>query len=134
MNPFSFCKKKGVSSPKRKTLMRRRKIISEIAFSLGYYANRFANLGTFSKEDNDEASEMLRKLANELTQRTIVIPLYGLFEHCDFVRKKSDIRQASKELIEISNSIHQGNVNPFLSNIESRKKIEKLLGFEDLHN
>jgi len=109
---------------------RLRSLIGEIADSLIFYANVYSNpelnIGTI--ELYDKASETLRRHASQLKARAYAIPWYHLWALMRLVRKKTEIEEASAELIGLSNSVHGGPGITGLENDKKRRIIEKLLG------
>ena len=104
---------------------RLRSLIGEIADSLVFYADIYCNPGYAKKELCDEASETLRRHASQLKARAYSIPWYRLWALMKLVRKKTEIEEASAELIGLSNSVHRGDG---VENDERRRRIEELLG------
>ena len=73
---------------------------------------------------------MLRSQASELEAGEHTIPCYPIWAGMKLVPGKKNIRQASVELIGLSNAVHGGpGVSP-TQNIENVIKIQKLLGIE----
>jgi len=102
-----------------------RSLIGEIAESLVFYANVYCNPGVAPRTKSDEASEALRHQAGQLKARAYEITWYPLWELLKIVRKKTEIEEASAELIALSNSVHSGQPR---ENSEKREMVEKLLG------
>jgi len=102
--------------------------IGKIADSLVFYANVYCNPGAVRKEMSDEASEALRRQASQLKARAYAVPWYPLWELLKIVRKKTEIEEASAELIGLSNSVHGGPAVSAKENSGKRKRVEKLLG------
>jgi len=98
--------------------------IGEISDSLIFYANLYHNPGTGKFDDMEKASIVLRQQASLLIAKTNIIRWYSFFEFLMLVLKRSSVIEASKILIGLSNSIHKGVPS---DNVDSRKKIEKLL-------
>jgi len=96
----------------------------EIANSLIFYANLYSNPGIGEREQMDEASKVLRQQASQLRVTTHSIRLYRLWQFLGIVPKRADVIEASRNLIGLSNSIHQGDP---MVNYNKRKKIEKWL-------
>lgn len=112
--------------------------IGAIADSLIFYARQYANPGPIKDRQlgiisfppgQTEAEDTLRQHASKLIARTQAIPLYWLWEKFRLVRSKSDIVEAHKNLIYLSNSIVQGDPK---ENKKSRNDIVKALGLGDL--
>ena len=83
------------------------KLIGEIANSLIIYADLYANPGTGRPEAMDEAATVFRQQASQLRVTSRSIPWYGLWVFLRFVPKRVNIIEASRNLIGLSNSIHQ---------------------------
>jgi len=109
---------------------RLRSLIGEIADSLVFYANVYSNPGSGQGEIMDEASEVLRRQAAQLRARAHSVPLYSLWSLMKLVRKRTDIEEASRELIGLSNSIHRSEPNLGIENHRMREKIEELLDIQ----
>jgi hypothetical protein len=101
-----------------------KKLISEIAEALIFHSNLYLNPGVSIKEDQDKAQDILRQKASLLRAKTYAIPWYDVFASLRLVRNHSQIEEASRNLIGLSNSIHQGD--PFV-NKERRGKIKSAL-------
>ena len=106
-------------------ILEQRRVIGEIAYSLIFYARDYTSPGLGKRDRMDEASEVLRQHASQLRARTHAIPWYGFWALLRRVRKYEDVLEASKRLIGLSNSIHQGDG---LRNYQLARDIEKLLG------
>lgn len=102
-----------------------RKLIGEIGDVLIFHANVFSNPGVCSKEDNDKTSEILRQKASLLRTRTFVISCFWVFVLFRIVPSRKRLNDASRYLINLSNSVHRGNG---LVNSEHANKVKKLLG------
>ena len=100
------------------------RLTGEIADSLIFYANLYSSPGIGNPEKMGEASKVLRQQASQLMARTHVIPWYKLWQLLRIVPKHTDVIEASRNLIGLSNSIHQGD--PMVNN-DRRKEIEKRL-------
>ncbi len=110
---------------------RLRSLIGEIADSLVFYANVYSNPGILPTEKCDEASETLRQKAAQLKSRAYCIPWYSLWSLMGLVRKKTEIEEAAKELIGLSNSVRgSSGANGRLS-ADMRRRIEESLGILD---
>ena len=107
-----------------------KKIIWEIAEALIFYANIYANPGTASKETNDKAQFRLRQLASLLRSKTQLIPWYKFLAKLRIVIKRSNIIDASVELIRLSNSIHQQSAGGGRSNSLGADRIREYLKLE----
>jgi hypothetical protein len=101
-----------------------KKLISEIAETLIFYANLYSNPGVGTIEDQDKAQDVLRQKASLLRAKTYAIPWYDIFVSLRLVRSHSQIEEASSNLIGLSNSIHRGD--PFV-NGQRRDKIKSAL-------
>lgn len=99
-------------------------VVGEIAHSLIFYANQYSDPGQGRPEDMDEASRTLRQQSSLLLAKTHAIRCYGLWEVLRVVPKRSAVVEASKNLIGLSNSIHEGNPH---HNLIRRERIEQSL-------
>lgn len=82
-----------------------RKTIGEIADALIYYANIYSNPSSNNSERRNTAHLKLRELATLLRSKTHLIPKYKFFEKWGLVIKVESIREASNNLIGLSNSV-----------------------------
>jgi len=101
------------------------KAIGGVAYSLIFYANVYANPGQAPTEVADKASEILRQHASELMAKTHAVPWYSLWEFIQIIPQQGHVKQASNELIGLSNSLYQERDHEF--NRLRRTKIIKLL-------
>lgn len=104
-----------------------RQVIGEIAETLIFYANQYCNSGTGTKKAMDEASENIRKKASLLRSRARLIRGYRLFSLLRILPRRSNVEEASGELIYLSNSIHRGNPT---KNYERSERIKELLNLK----
>ncbi len=108
-----------------------KKIIGEIDDVLGFYANVYCNPGIPQKEKINEASNRFRQLATLLKSKAYLIPWYNLFAKIRIVLKSDSIKEASEELIGLSNSMHRESIeglgNLGILNSDRANKIRKLL-------
>jgi hypothetical protein len=109
-------------------IRRLRRLISEIADSLVFYANVYCSPGFAPQAKSDEASEALRYQAYQLRNSTYEIPWYPLWESLKIVRKKTEIEEASEELMGLAKSVHGGMEVSGGENSRKRERVEKLLG------
>lgn len=109
---------------------RLRSLIGEIADSLIFYADVYSNPGSASIARMDDTSKVLRRRASQLMARVHLISWYSFWAFTRLVRKKTEIEDAHKELIGLSNSIHRSEPRLGIENDERRRKIEKLLGIK----
>jgi hypothetical protein len=107
------------------------RLIGEIADSLIFYADLYLNPGSGQTdketEKRDQASQKLRRQSSQLRARTKAIRWYELWGSIGLVLKRTDVMEASRLLMALSNSVHRGNA---LKNEEWRREIEKRLGIE----
>jgi hypothetical protein len=85
-----------------------RKIIGEVADALIYYDNIYSNPGIMSNQ-SDSGSERFRELATLLQSKTQFISFYPLFERLKVVIASTEIYDASRNLIGLSNSMGRLN-------------------------
>lgn len=105
-----------------------RRAIGDTAHALIFYASQYSNPGTGAHEVMTRASDHLRDLASTLRSTAQVLPLYGLCHRVGLLPRRSNVKQASRELIGLSNGVHQGKPE---INHDRRAKIQLLLGIED---
>ena len=103
------------------------RLIGEIADSLIFYANLYMNPGSGKPEKMDEAAQKLRQQSSQLRARTYAIRWYELWEFVGLVLKRTDVMEASRNLMGLSQFVHQGDA---LENEERRWEIEKRLGIK----
>jgi len=85
------------------------RLIGEITDSLIFYANIYCNPGFGREEDWKKAENVLRQRASQLMAKTYVIRCYKLWQYLKIVRKYTDIIEARKNLIGLSNSVRHSN-------------------------
>lgn len=85
------------------------KLIGEIAESLVFYADLYYNPGIGSFEEMAEASKVLRRQASRLRATTDTIRYYTVWQSRGIVPSQANVIEASKNLIGLSNCIHQGD-------------------------
>ncbi len=105
------------------------RLIGEIADSLVFYANVYGNPGFGDPERMSKASDKLRQQASQLRARTNAIRGYQLWQFLRIVPKREGVMEASRNLIGLSNSIHQGDPK---TNNEREKAIIEYLRIGDL--
>jgi len=104
-------------------------IIGEIADALIYHARAYGSPGFLEKEYLDKASGRFRQLASLLRSRSYMIRWYGVFKSLKLVPSLNEVEGASKELIGLSNSLHDKQTDEGITkNYERVNKIRKLLG------
>ena len=82
-----------------------RKLRREIASSLIYYANLISNPGSAQKEVLMEASNALRLHASNLSSCLQVLPTAGILRFLFRIPSHNDLKEASRELIGLSNGV-----------------------------
>lgn len=105
-------------------IIKLREMIGDIADTIIFYASIYANPGVASDEDSDEASDALRQKASLLRARANAVPLYRLFSFFRIVPNQKAIAKASRNLIGLSNSVHQGDA---MENHDRQDQIRKAL-------
>lgn len=96
--------------------------IGKISDSLIFYANQYSNPGSGMPDEMDKVQRILRQQASLLVSKTHVIKWYGFFEIFKFVPKRIAISEASRELIGLSNSIHEGRSDFNTARVKNIKK------------
>jgi hypothetical protein len=109
-------------------IRRLRRLIGGIADSLVFYANVYCSPGFAPQAKSDEASEALRNQAHQLRNSTYEIPWYPLWESLKIVRKKTEIEEASEELMGLAKSVNGGMGISGGENSRKRERVERLLG------
>lgn len=106
-----------------------KRLLGEIRYALVFHAQAvFTPVGDRAGED--KAAESFRKLACDLRSKLGSVPFYSRWATVSkgFLPARQDAFDASKELIGLSNSVHQENRSE--KNAKRIAKIELLLGFE----
>ncbi|WP_438445880.1 hypothetical protein [Gorillibacterium sp. sgz5001074] len=122
-----------------------RKLRSQISVQLVYYANIYSNQFTYNEENArdeklvnrlDEVSITFRKLASELIGISNTIPYYNLFTILRIIPSRNNIKNASSNLIGLSNSIWKFGSNDEDSNLrynkERKNEIVRLLKIKSM--
>ncbi len=105
------------------------KVIGRIASDLVFYARFYANPGLVEKEFSDRTMEVLRRHASDLKAVNRMIPFYGLWALLGRNPTRNEVKQASKDLIFLSNAT--GDTGRSEWNRGARKRIEKALHIEE---
>ena len=106
-----------------------RKAVGEVADTVIFYANIYANPGVVPKETADEAAEALRQKAALLRVRAHAIPWYWLPRLIRLVPSHKEIHEASRSLIGLSNGVHNGDPS---HNIKLQQKIRGELSLPEV--
>ena len=106
-----------------------RRVIGLITEAMLNYMDLFADSGDKPQDRVYEAAPQLRKLSSELIARTIAIPGYSLLSIFCLVRKYSEIKEASHQLIGLSNTVGQPD---WERKMERMSKIAMNLGIDKL--
>ena len=85
---------------------RQREVIGEIADAIVFYANVICSPGSNKNAVMDEVQQKLRRLATMLQSLSEMIPYYKIFDELKVVANVKAVADVSKELIYLSNSIH----------------------------
>ena len=104
-----------------------RKTLANISDTLIYYANIYSNISVASKEDKEETSKALRKLASDLSAKTHLIVFYKHFSKLGWIPTYNKSMDAVATLIGFSNSLWHSD---FKEIDERRKRIENLLNIK----
>ena len=108
-----------------------KKTLGEIRYALKFHAQAIMT-PVGDRVVEDKASEALRKLACDLLSKVGAVPLYDKWAAISrgFIPTRANAYEASKNLIGLSNSVHQENRSD--TNSKRIEKIEQLLGFEQI--
>ena len=109
-----------------------KKLLGEIRFALVFHAQAIMTpVGDIAAED--EAAKTLRKLSCELLSKIEAVPLYDFWVAIShgFLPRRQNAVDASKELMGLSNSVHQADRSD--KNAARISKIEKSLNFGSIH-
>ena len=92
-------------------IMEYRKVVGSIADALLYYAHFFADSGprVVEAQEVKEAAERIRRLAVELTAKTITIPGYRFLGRIGVIRPYDVMLKARRALWGLSNSLMRGD-------------------------
>jgi len=97
-----------------------------ITDGLIYYADVYFNPGSNTEEREKNASGELRKLASELIAKTSAIPSYRFWSTFKIVPNLSDIREARKGLIGLSNGVFGAGGNSIYQIEGNTKCVENI--------
>jgi len=103
---------------------RQDEIRGEIADSLIFYANVYANPGT-PPQLTAQASDKFRQLASLLMSRTCLIRMYGFFSWLGLIPGLSNLMKAHGNLIGLSNNV--GKPGSSTQNVRWAEEIKRLL-------
>jgi hypothetical protein len=87
-----------------------RKLRGEIADALIYHARTYLTPHTHKTEESEEAADTFRSLGSKLEARSHVVPFYGLFAAVRAVPDRKAVERARSNLIGLSNSLAQSNI------------------------
>lgn len=106
-----------------------KKLLGEIRFALVFHAQAILT-PVGDKAGEDEAQKALRKLSCDLRSKTSAIPFYRGWSMISrgFLPRKENALEASKQLMGLSNSVHQPDRSD--KNAARISKIERLLNYE----
>lgn len=106
-----------------------KKLLGEIRFALVFHAQAILT-PVGDKPGEDEAQKTFRKLSSDLRSKIGAIPFYHYWSKisCGFLPRKGNALEASKQLMGLSNSVHQSDRSD--KNAVRVAKIEKLLNYE----
>ena len=105
-----------------------KRTIADIAVAIIKYANVYCNPGVTTEEKENKAAEELRALASKLNAQMFLVPLYSKLHRVFGLPTKSNISQAMRHLIGISNAVHAGSEQMATVNGEKSDKVCELLG------
>jgi len=108
-----------------------KKLLGEIRYALVFHAQAILTpVGDRASED--EAAKALRKLSCDLRSKLGAIPFYDFWAAVSrgFLPIRQDAIAASKQLMGLSNSVHQPNRSD--KNVARIAKIESLLNYEPI--
>ena len=108
-----------------------RKLRSDIKHSLKYYANIYANPGRCKEEYVVPAEDKFRELASSLDASLVAVPFYCMIAKIKFVLPMTNVLEAYKKLILLSNSCRHAPLaeakDSGRENSRVANEIEKLL-------
>ena len=104
---------------------RQDEIRGEIADSLIFYANVYANPGTASPQLTAQASDKFRQLASLLMSRTCLIRVYGFFSWLGLIPGILNLMKAHGNLIGLSNNVSKPGSST--QNVQWAEEIKRLL-------
>ena len=97
-----------------------RSIKGSIIDSLIYYDKFYSNPGMIAQDNAKKMSHTLSKLGSELMAKTNVLPWYRFWSLLRVVHKLSDISEAHRNLIGLSNGLYAGDAH------DNRKCVNKI--------
>jgi hypothetical protein len=108
-----------------------KRLLGEIQFALVFHAQAIMT-PVGDRAGEDEAAKSLRKLSCDLRAKVDAIPFYDFWARISrgFVPSRENTIAASKQLMGLSNSVHQPD--RWDKNDRRIAAIEKLLGYESL--
>ncbi|MEH2415452.1 hypothetical protein [Nostoc sp.] len=108
-----------------------RKTVADIAFALIEYANIYSNPGYAGNELENKASQELRKLSSRLNAQIYLIPGYTTISKLFKLPSKTNLLEATRELIGLSNGVFKSPIDLVNTNLERAKRIRITLGIYD---
>ena len=108
-----------------------KKLLGEIRYALVFHAQAILT-PVGDRTGEDEAATVLRRLSCDLLSKIGAIPFYNFWAAISrgFLPKRPNAIAASKQLMGLSNSVHQEN--RFDKNAARITKIEQLLNYEPM--
>lgn len=113
------------------SIYKQKEVIGKISDALIFYANLYTSPKpgkVFDRpEGREEASDLFKRLACELSVKTDAIPCYNFLSFIKIVRKKKYITEAHCDLTGLSNSMYPTNSTQVSQNDTRCKNLEKSL-------
>lgn len=101
------------------------RLVGEVGDALVFHANQYANPGIGTTEDMEEAYKVLRRQSGLLRVRAHTVRGYALWYRIGVLPARTNVAEASEELMILSNSIFQGDGG---RNAKVAADIRQLLG------
>lgn len=106
-----------------------KKTVKEIAYSLSFYANVYANPSVSEKREKDRISNILRKLGATIGSSSQGILFHKLFSILRILPSVVSIRNAESALIGLSNALYHPElvllIQKYVMTIRTNLRIDK---------
>lgn len=105
-----------------------KKTIGQISHSLIEHANIIQNPGLPPEKTIKETSQHLRKLSSQIQSHLYLVPLYSITSLVFRLPKQTQVIEASKSLMGLSNSLYRATEKIYEHNIKRVERICDSLG------
>ena len=107
-----------------------RRTIGKVAHALHYRAPFASSPGLQDRDRITVVSGEFRKLASDLRESLVVIPLYGLTAFCFRLPSRKNVLDAVTDLIGLSNTLHESARGEGMQNAKRAERICRALGIK----